>query len=856
MRNVSFKDISTKGLKVIKSFGIETIILSIIVTISLITLHYFAKIQSPSALVWNRIIDFDWTGIWACILYLSGVLIILLGIKFKGFFYGIKDKIHYFTYVTIIDKALASLFVGLIIFKAITVFGVEKLSFIVEYYVLLVLIFVFIVSRINKIISNVARETIPQHFAVDNPATEDLLNRKNTVTSLSNAIKSVNVKGSFVIGMYGEWGEGKTTILDMIEKDLSKGKDYIHVIRFEPWYFKSIDSIIKNYFDLICESLGKKMMTLDLMMLISDYRDLLLDSIEGFKINKVISMVIPDFTSRQNVNAVKNKIEDKLKKLDQKVVIFIDDLDRMEREEILLIFKMVKLFSDFDNFIYILSFDKKRIERILYREMKSDKDYLDKIIQVGFTLPKVSHGTYETILIGYLNNFIKERALTIDREVKDKIESNLQSISILFDDVRKIKRFYNLLNIKFAMLKPNVNFYDFLIITLIEFSFPVQYREILRNKNKFVYYFSNLASQISNENINESRKEYYNGFFSKVANEEKREILKITMSSIFTSVKNYKNGYTNLVSTGANYDSVPRKSIEDDQFFDFYFTFEKTEYMILNDKIEELLLGLSKDRDKNNFKFVGLFNGMNLAEQVQFFKNINGYLKDMDSNSYSTLVKIIYSNSPMYNNTDSSFMDFSVFSHATATIAKIIDLVNTEELKKNLLEEVLIECVDLEFVKRVLDSAERQAENTGYEHIVKDCKNLFKTKLKKKYIDLCANIFVDNQKKHGMWVLMQCIDNTEDVVEYYYKLLEMDARNIIKFLSIFQVGVNLYQGDKGWKEIRFNDKDFNKHFDKEKIKEYVGKYVGSKNTLTEEENQIIKLFNEFYNNNREVYATI
>ncbi|MCC2485753.1 hypothetical protein LKM01_28780, partial [Bacillus pacificus] len=47
MRNVSFKDISTKGLKVIKSFGIETIILSILVTISLITLHYFAKIQSP-----------------------------------------------------------------------------------------------------------------------------------------------------------------------------------------------------------------------------------------------------------------------------------------------------------------------------------------------------------------------------------------------------------------------------------------------------------------------------------------------------------------------------------------------------------------------------------------------------------------------------------------------------------------------------------------------------------------------------------------------------------------------------------------------------------------------------------------
>ncbi|HDR7755474.1 KAP family P-loop NTPase fold protein [Bacillus paranthracis] len=855
MRNVSFKDISTKGLKVIKSFGIETIILSILVTISLITLHYFTKIQSPSVLVWNRVTDFDWSGIWAFILYLSGVLIILLGIKYKGFFYGIKDKIHYFTYVTIIDKALASLFIGLIIYKAITVLGVEKLSFIVEYYVLLVLIFVFIVSRINKIISNVAREKIPQHFAVDNPATEDLLNRKNTVTSLSNAIKGVNVKGSFVIGMYGEWGEGKTTILDMIEKDLGDGKDYIHVIRFEPWYFKSIDSIIQNYFDLICESLGKKMMTLDLMMLISDYRDLLLDSMEGFKIKKVISMVIPDFTSRQNVNTVKNKIEDKLKKLDQKVVIFIDDLDRMEREEILLIFKMVKLFSDFDNFIYILSFDKKRIERILWREMKSDKDYLDKIIQVGFTLPKVPHGTYETILIDHLNNFIKERELTIDRESKEKIQSSLQSTSALFDDVRKIKRFYNLLNIKSAMVGKNISFYDFLIITLIEFSFPVQHREIVRNKNKFVYYFSNLASQISNTDINESRKEYYNGFFSKVANEDKREILKIIMSSIFTSVRNYKNGYYNLVSTGANYDSIPRKSIEDDQFFDFYFTFEKTEYMILNDKIEELLLGLSNESDKTNLKFVDLFNGMKLAEQVLFFKNINGYLKDMDSYSHSRLAQILYSNSTMYNDTDSNFMDLTAYSHATATIAEIIKQAKTNELKKALLEDIIIKCVDLEFVRGILYFAERQAENMGYENIVKDCKNLFKTKLQKKYIDFGANIFVDNQKKHGMWVLMEYIDNTEDVVKYYYKLLKMDERNVIKFLSIFQVGVNLYQGGKGWKEIRFNDKEFNKHFDKEKIKKCVEVYEASNNTMTEEEIQILNLFNEFYNNNREVYVT-
>lgn len=856
MRNVSFKDISTKGLKVIKSFGIETIILSSLVTILLMVLHNFVEIKSPTMLVWNRVNLFDWTGIWAVILYLTVITIILLIVKYKEPLYGIIRKSHYFTYITLADKALASLFIGLILYKVITAFGVGKLSFIAEYYVLLVLIFIFLVSRISKIIRNVIRDKGSQRFVGDNPATEDLLNRKNTVDNLSNAIKNVNVKGSFVIGMYGEWGEGKTTVLDMIEKELGEEKDYVHVIRFEPWYFKSIDSIIKNYFDLICESLGKKMMTLDLMMLISDYRDLLLDSIEGFKVKKIISMVIPDFTSRQNVNTVKNKIEDKLKKLDQKVVIFIDDLDRMEREEILLIFKMVKLFSDFDNFIYILSFDKKRVERILWREMRSDKDFLDKIIQVDFKLPKTPNGTYETIWVNYLNSFIRETGITIDRETKDKIQSILPSISALFDDVRKIKRFYNLLNIKSAMLKTDINFYDFLMIILIEFSFPVQHSEILKNKNKFVYYFSDIVFQMPSGDINQKRKEYYNGFFSKVVNEEKQEILKNILGSIFTSVKHYKNGYDNLVNTGANYEFILRKSIEDDQFFDFYFTFEKNRYMILNDKIEEVVLSLNPEVDKNlsNSKFVNVFDEMDFREQVQFFKNIRGYIRDMDSYSSSKLVQILYSNSSMYDDKESG-IDLTAYTHAKGTVAEIIKLANTNELKKALLEDVIKECVDLEFVRGVLYFAEGHAEKMGYEYIVKECKSLFQKKLQKKYIDLGANIFVDNQKRYGMWVLMEYIDNTEEVIEYYYKLIEKNPRNIIKFLSIFQARIDSFRDDKLWKEIRFNDRDFNMYFDKEKINEYVRVCEEVNSTITEEEKTIINLFKEFYNNNREVYLT-
>ncbi|WP_175423923.1 hypothetical protein, partial [Bacillus cereus] len=343
---------------------------------------------------------------------------------------------------------------------------------------------------------------------------------------------------------------------------------------------------------------------------------------------------------------------------------------------------------------------------------------------------------------------------------------------------------------------------------------------------------------------------------SKVVNEEKQEILKNILGSIFTSVKHYKNGYDNLVNTGANYEFILRKSIEDDQFFDFYFTFEKNRYMILNDKIEEVVLSLNPEVDKNlsNSKFVNVFDEMDFREQVQFFKNIRGYIRDMDSYSSSKLVQILYSNSSMYDDKESG-IDLTAYTHAKGTVAEIIKLANTNELKKALLEDVIKECVDLEFVRGVLYFAEGHAEKMGYEYIVKECKSLFQKKLQKKYIDLGANIFVDNQKRYGMWVLMEYIDNTEEVIEYYYKLIEKNPRNIIKFLSIFQARIDSFRDDKLWKEIRFNDRDFNMYFDKEKINEYVRVCEEVNSTITEEEKTIINLFKEFYNNNREVYLT-
>ncbi|WP_282139181.1 KAP family P-loop NTPase fold protein [Rossellomorea aquimaris] len=843
---------------ILNIFSVSTMILFVLGTMLLLVINQMIEIQSPLIKLLEIINSYSWRGVWAFITYLSAILVILVLIKYRIRFQNLVSKVFSFTYITIVDRITCALILSLITYRIFTYYWLEDLSFINDYYLLAGLLSFFIFIRIYKVFTIKSKTPLINPFVDDTPATDDLLNRTSIVDSLVNAITGVSVRGSFVMSMYGEWGEGKTTVINMVEKELKNDKEDVHVILFEPWHYNSMDSIIKNYFNLICESLGRKLLTLDLVMLISDYRDLLLDSIKGFKLNKVVEMIIPNFSSRKSVKSIKHRIEQKLKRLDQKVVIFIDDLDRMERDEILLILKMIRLFSDFDNFIYILSFDKKRVERILYREMRKDKEYLDKFIQVGFMLPKVPQETLSEILLNYLNQFIRQTNIKLDEETTSKIQKSFKDVSYLFNDIRKIKRFYNLLGMKFAMTKSEINFYDFFIITFVEFFFSNQYKEISKNKNKFVYFLSDVGFTLRPQSINEERKAYYLDFFTRVRGEEEREILKKTLGTVFQSIKNYSMGYDNLMSTYQKPENALRKPIEDSFYFDLYFTFEKNDYIILNDQIQEFIMILNHGTnlyEKNN-AYTVLFTELNLAQQIQYFKNMRGFIKNIEPSVLMEYIKIIYKNASIYNDKDKEFMGLTVYSHAQGLIGDLIDLAPTR-VKKDILREVVINCRDIEFVRGVLYFTEHHSEhNQQFREIVNESKTLFGKILYKKYIEYGANIFISNQKRHGMWALIEYIDNSKEVEEYYYNLIEKDVNNIKKFLSIFKTITTSYHSGEETTEVKFNAKFFNEYFDKEKVFSYVTKYQKFNTINHNEEGSIIELFVEFYKGNKNVYLEI
>ena len=82
----------------------------------------------------------------------------------------------------------------------------------------------------------------------DNPinsANQDALKREPFVKQLAKAILSWQSSEPLVVGIYGQWGDGKSSVLHLLMERL-KGEAILTM--FDPWYFNSEEELIRSFF--------------------------------------------------------------------------------------------------------------------------------------------------------------------------------------------------------------------------------------------------------------------------------------------------------------------------------------------------------------------------------------------------------------------------------------------------------------------------------------------------------------------------------------------------------------------------------------------------------------------------------
>ena len=334
---------------------------------------------------------------------------------------------------------------------------------------------------------------------------QDKLGRPQFINTTAEIIKSLRGANNRLL-LDGDWGSGKTSIINCIEHIISTEKSNIIFCRVNPWSNNTREKFVTA---LIGELEDFCQNTSPSFSISSKLSRNLLATLESLSVG-YFTFNFPKYDSNITNNIDHLSTQLKLKK--NRLVFVIDDLDRLSKSQILDILSVVYLFSQCNNLIFILVANKNKVEEILteqkdpcyvennpptaasVRQTKYYENYLDKMISNTIQIPSIYPESLRLLAFELLKPIFKDLKVTPFNE--DESESFPLTC---FDNVRTVKRvlitFSNALHQ--PQLKGEVNLLHFLLVTVLYIRFPLVYDKI---KNAPYYWIQKDSSEFREEN--------------------------------------------------------------------------------------------------------------------------------------------------------------------------------------------------------------------------------------------------------------------------------------------------------------------------------------------------------------------
>lgn len=344
-------------------------------------------------------------------------------------------------------------------------------------------------------------------FKPDQPivrSADDALGRASFAGHLAGALQAYTSQETLVLGLAGPWGSGKTSLINMTLEALEsamaaepESKRPI-IVRFNPWNYSDQNQLISQFFAQLSSALGRSdnaqaakdagkqlqayakfFVPLRLIPGAGEYARLIQELIQGAGDAAVGWGELKE----GDLAAIREELDEQLGKLDQKLVVVIDDIDRLPAGEIRQVFQLVKALADFPNTIYLLSFDRRVVLNALDKVQEGDNVvYLEKIVQVVFDLPEADMADIEKLLFDQLDEVLRT---TPESDWDQTYWGNVYQGGLrhLFENLRDVTRFLNTYRFVHGVIGRELNPVDLIAITALQVLEPGVHREIAAHRS-------------------------------------------------------------------------------------------------------------------------------------------------------------------------------------------------------------------------------------------------------------------------------------------------------------------------------------------------------------------------------------
>jgi len=424
---------------------------------------------------------------------------------------------------------------------------------------------------------------------------DDVLNRGIFAENLAKAMLNHTAPEGFVIGMYGKWGSGKTSVINMVleqfESMATKEIQKPVILKFNPWLCPDPKQLISQFFKQLSSIFEKeKPMFKDICGYMNNYA--VAFALAGIITPWIFLPIIGNFVAQKaakknsDLQNIKNTIISSLLEKKVKLIVTIDDIDRLSSTEIASVFQLVKSLADFPYTLYLLAFDREIVIKALGEVQKGyGAEYLEKIIQIPFELPLPNADDIYQVF------FNKLEAVTggIPEEKRDKrYWSDLFYFGIrhYLHTIRDTVRYTNTFALKYSLLKDETNIIDLIGLTCVQVFEPEVYSKLPFHKECLCGSSADYGSQHQQEK--DKVQHAYDAIISDVPNGEAENVKSVLrllfpkLNIIFSYSSSHSRHYDATTALVKGYISNPES-------FERYFLLSLEPTAISNKALEHLL---------------------------------------------------------------------------------------------------------------------------------------------------------------------------------------------------------------------------------------------------------------------------
>jgi hypothetical protein len=475
---------------------------------------------------------------------------------------------------------------------------------------------------------------------------------------------------NIVIGINGAWGEGKTTVFNFIEEEL---KLHPHVItfRFNPWRFPDETKLIQDFFRSLAASVDKSIDTTreKLGSIIGKYIAIPASLAGGGEAARAVS----DILSSVELEELKRRVETILNESGKRVVVLMDDIDRLDKHEIQTVFRLVKLVADFQNTAYVLAFDSEMVasalqERYSGRDVQAGQNFLEKIIQVPLDLPQIATSSLRAFCFGILETILRDAGIELnDDDARNFVRGFDAGLMPRLKTPRMARRYGNILSFALPILHGEVNTVDLMLIEGIRIFYPRLYDCIRDNPGVFL---GTGAEWPGNEDRDRRTQALVTAALAGFSAPESAGAAEL-LAQLFPMIQGAFGGVRYMQQSAQHWATERRVAAVD--YFQRFFSYAIPDGQVSDAELAEFFRSLVNGSDNANAAELKRLCGSQNAEHV--IGKCRGMIEELPPDAAGKLAHAVVSDASIYPNPEQAWKFTTPFYQAAMLVSGLISRV-------------------------------------------------------------------------------------------------------------------------------------------------------------------------------------